>query len=93
MAAPVAAAHALLDALAGATDTLPVTSRWHGDLTWWNRARDDAGQLWVWDWESSEEDAVAGLDALHWAFSARRTTSAVRASSTSVPVWPTPDHT
>jgi len=66
----------LLDALERRTDSVPVTERWHGDLTWWNRARDGAGQLWVWDWESSEEDAVAGLDALHWAFSARRSASA-----------------
>jgi hypothetical protein len=40
-------------------------------MTPWNRARDRTGQLWVWDWESSEEDAVAGLDPLHWAFRSR----------------------
>lgn len=40
--------------------------RWHGDLTPWNTARDGDGQLWCWDWESSEPDAVAGLDAIHW---------------------------
>ena len=66
----------LLEALVQRTDTLPVTARWHGDLTPWNRARDSSGQLWVWDWENSEEDAVAGLDALHWAFSSRRSPSA-----------------
>ena len=22
--------------------------------------------LWLWDWESSEVDAVAGMDPLHW---------------------------
>jgi hypothetical protein len=57
-------------------DPVPVSERWHGDLTMWNRARDRTGQLWVWDWENSEADAVAGLDALHWAFSARRSPSA-----------------
>jgi hypothetical protein len=44
----------------------PVTRRWHGDLTPWNSARDDDGVLWCWDWESSEPDALAGMDALHW---------------------------
>lgn len=51
---------------------MPVTARWHGDLTPWNRARDGSGQLWVWDWESSEDDALAGLDALHWVFASHR---------------------
>lgn len=55
--------------------TVPVTTRWHGDLAPWNRARERGGQLWVWDWESSEPDAVAGLDAVHWAFSVRRPAS------------------
>lgn len=50
----------------------PVTSLWHGDFTPWNQARDRNGQLWVWDWEHSESDAVAGLDALHWASSKQR---------------------
>lgn len=54
---------------------LPVTTRWHGDFAPWNRARDGSGRLWVWDWESSEPDAVAGLDPLHWAFSERRPAS------------------
>jgi hypothetical protein len=54
---------------------VPVTTRWHGDMAPWNRARDTDGQLWVWDWESAEPDAVAGLDALHWAFSVRRPAS------------------
>ena len=65
----------LADAVATSTVELPVTARWHGDLTPWNRARTSSGQLWVWDWESSEPDAVAGLDALHWSFSTRRPTS------------------
>lgn len=51
---------------------LPVTSWWHGDLAPWNAARDGSGQLWVWDWENAERDAVAGLDALHWTFSTQR---------------------
>jgi hypothetical protein len=66
----------LLDGVERRSDAFPVSERWHGDLTVWNRARDSSGQLWVWDWESSEEDAIAGLDALHWAFSARRSPSA-----------------
>ncbi|MBM7520293.1 hypothetical protein [Nocardioides nitrophenolicus] len=54
----------LLDRLA---DTeVPVAARWHGDLTAWNTARDEQDRLWCWDWESTEADAVAGLDAVHW---------------------------
>ncbi len=45
---------------------LPLSTRWHGDLVPWNAARDLDGTLWVWDWEMSEPDAAAGLDALHW---------------------------
>ncbi|GAB2875405.1 hypothetical protein [Nocardioides pacificus] len=66
--------HAL--ALGGAVERydvlLPVTTRWHGDLSPWNRARGAEGQLWIWDWENAEPDAVAGLDAVHWAFSVQR---------------------
>jgi hypothetical protein len=51
---------------------VPVTARWHGDLVPWNTAREPDGQLWCWDWESSEADAVAGLDALHWTISVLR---------------------
>ncbi len=65
----------LLERLADRASAVPVTERWHGDMAPWNRARDDSGQLWVWDWESTEPDAVAGLDALHWAFSTRRPAS------------------
>lgn len=66
----------LLDLVERRTDAVPVCERWHGDLTVWNRARDGSGQLWVWDWENSEDDTVAGLDAVHWTFSARRSPSA-----------------
>ncbi|MQW74771.1 hypothetical protein GHK92_02695 [Nocardioides sp. dk4132] len=62
----------LLDALTTLRTEVPVTARWHGDLTPWNVARDGAGTLWCWDWESSEPDAVAGLDALHWCSAVRR---------------------
>ena len=46
---------------------VPVAARWHGDLTAWNCARDEHDRLWCWDWESTEPDAAAGLDAVHWA--------------------------
>lgn len=62
----IAAAERLLCTVAASVVPVPVTSRWHGDLTPWNTARDPDGTLWCWDWESSEPDAVAGLDALHW---------------------------
>ncbi|MFT4081944.1 MAG: hypothetical protein QM638_05115 [Nocardioides sp.] len=55
--------------------SVPITSWWHGDLAPWNTARDGSGQLWVWDWENAERDAVAGLDALHWTFSSLRLTA------------------
>lgn len=74
---PVAVrARSLLERITDVDDPVPVTERWHGDLTPWNRARERDGQLWVWDWENCEEDAVAGLDPLHWAFSRRRLTNA-----------------
>ena len=64
----------LLDRVEADLRPVPVQARWHGDLTPWNCARGADGQLWAWDWESSEEDVVAGLDALHWEFSVRRET-------------------
>ncbi len=63
---------ALAEHVAQRPEELPVVRRWHGDFAPWNRARDSESQLWMWDWENSEEDALAGLDALHWAFSERR---------------------
>lgn len=51
---------------------VPVASRWHGDMVPWNMAREPSGTLWCWDWETAEPDAVAGLDAWHWAVSVRR---------------------
>lgn len=65
-------ARVLLARLDAEQRCVPVQARWHGDLTPWNCARDSGGQLWVWDWESSEVDVVAGLDALHWEFSVAR---------------------
>ncbi|MFH5824409.1 hypothetical protein [Georgenia sp. AZ-5] len=53
-----------------------IATRWHGDFVPWNLAREGADQLWCWDWESSESDAVAGLDAVHWNVSIRRDRSA-----------------
>lgn len=64
----------LADLVARQDVEVPLTSMWHGDLTPWNCAREPNGQLWAWDWESSEIDAVGGLDAIHWAFSTRRLT-------------------
>lgn len=62
----------LLSMVAERGRAVPTTSRWHGDLTPWNAARDENGTLWCWDWESSESDVVAGMDSLHWAISVRR---------------------
>ena len=52
--------------------SVPIAERWHGDMVPWNMARESSGTLWCWDWETSEPDAVAGLDAWHWAVSVRR---------------------
>lgn len=52
--------------------SVPVAARWHGDMVPWNMARSPSRMLWCWDWETSEVDAVAGLDAWHWAVSVRR---------------------
>jgi hypothetical protein len=71
----LAATLGLAEQVARRPEELPVVRRWHGDFAPWNRARDGDDRLWVWDWENSEEDAVAGLDALHWAFSERRPSS------------------
>ena len=55
----------LAQARASEQDLL-ISERWHGDLTPWNSARDSEDHLWLWDWETSEADTVAGLDAIHW---------------------------
>ena len=66
----VAVAERVLDQVAQQDVILPVQERCHGDLAAWNTARSSDGTLWLFDWESSEADAVAGLDALHWHMSA-----------------------
>lgn len=63
---PAEPARRLAETLHRADVRLPVAELWHGDLVPWNAARDAEGQTWVWDWESSEGDTVAGLDVLHW---------------------------
>lgn len=57
-------------------DAVPITERWHGDMAPWNQAREPDNTLWLWDWESSADDAIAGLDALHWADSVHRLSAA-----------------
>lgn len=72
VAALLSGATALLRRILDDEREIPVQARWHGDLTPWNCAREPGGQLWAWDWESSETDVVAGLDAVHWHFSVLR---------------------
>lgn len=50
--------------------SLPIATRWHGDLVPWNAARDETGNIWIWDWETSEPDAAIGLDIVHWVLNA-----------------------
>lgn len=71
-AEPAGLLRALVQTLTHSSVDLPISSRWHGDLTPWNCARGTDGQLWCWDWESSEPDVVAGLDALHWELAVAR---------------------
>lgn len=62
----VTAARSLGEAVRTSDTHIPVASRWHGDVVPWNAGRDRAGTTWLWDWEYSEPDAPAGMDALHW---------------------------
>lgn len=64
-----------LDLLTRVTSTstpLPVVSLAHGDLTPWNAALDGSRTWWLWDWETAEPDAVAGVDALQWWWGVQR---------------------
>lgn len=65
-------ARCLGERLRRSTTMLPVAMRWHGDLVPWNAGRDREGITWLWDWESSEPDALAGMDILHWHLNATR---------------------
>jgi hypothetical protein len=44
-----------------------LVGRWHGDWVPWNMGR-HAGDLYVFDWEHSDEEAPVGFDLLHWRF-------------------------
>jgi hypothetical protein len=44
-----------------------LVGRWHGDWVPWNMGR-HAGDLYVFDWEHSAEEAPVGFDHLHWMF-------------------------
>lgn len=45
---------------------MPVAAYWHGDFAYWNTGRTATGQMWCWDFENGEDDALLGLDVLHW---------------------------
>lgn len=45
---------------------VPILHFDHGDLVPWNACKDPSGAIWLWDWEVSEEDTVAGTDIVHW---------------------------
>lgn len=57
---------ALAARIAESTEPLPIANFWHGDFVWWNMGRDARGRLWLFDWETAQPDAAAGLDTLHW---------------------------
>lgn len=57
--------------LAGTELPIPIAAFDHGDLVPWNASRDPGGRVWLWDWELSEADIVAGMDAVHWFVHAR----------------------
>lgn len=62
----------LAEQLAESEADLPIAHVSHGDLTPWNAGRDDSGKLWIWDWEDADDDALAGLDSLHWCVATAR---------------------
>lgn len=62
----------LLTRVTATSTPLPVVSLAHGDLTPWNAALDGSGTWWIWDWETAEPDAVAGVDALQWWWGVQR---------------------
>lgn len=45
---------------------IPIANFWHGDFVRWNTGRDRQGNLWLFDWETAQSDAPAGMDTLHW---------------------------
>lgn len=80
-------------------DTPLRVGRWHGDWVPWNMGR-HAGDLYVWDWEHSAEEAPVGFDHLHWRFQdtlvlrgrpLSEAVAAVRAAVHELPEIP-PDH-
>lgn len=64
----------LLRAVERSEDPMPVGHWWHGDFAFWNVGRTPDGVLWCWDFENVDDDALAGLDVLHWHASRRRET-------------------
>lgn len=62
----VVRARALADRVADSRHAGPIANFWHGDFVWWNMGRDPGGRLWLFDWETAQPDAAAGLDTLHW---------------------------
>lgn len=59
-------ARALAGRIAESPEIAPIANFWHGDFVWWNMGRDPQGRLWLFDWETAQPDAPAGLDTLHW---------------------------
>ena len=68
----------LLDYIDSVPIQMPVAERFHGDLSFWNVGRTPSGTLWCWDFEGTENDALAGLDIVHWYASRRRAREGVR---------------
>lgn len=66
---------ALLEVVEQESCLMPVGAGWHGDFAYWNVGRAPDGTLWCWDFENAEEDALVGLDVLHWHASRLRTLS------------------
>lgn len=77
-------ARSLATTLGSSSLRMPVAARWHGDLVPWNAARDSTGGVWVWDWETCEDDAVAGLDVLHWSINTHENRAPADTTSTFV---------
>ncbi len=61
-----AEARELLGKVLSHAEALPIADYCHGDFVPWNVGRDANGALWLFDWETAQQDVPAGLDTLHW---------------------------
>lgn len=64
----------LLEEVGKRGQEMAVVERWHGDFASWNVGRTAEGTVWCWDFENGDQDALLGLDVVHWHASVLRET-------------------